>query len=59
MRTPDCGLPIKLVVARQLRSDGGMRKRLMVKHSSNPSRKLFAVAGHSCSSLAGSRIRWR
>jgi hypothetical protein len=47
MRTPDCGLSIKLVVARQRCSDRGMPKRLMVKHSSNPSRKLFAAAGHS------------
>ena len=54
MRTPDCGLSIKFVVARQRCSDGGMPKRLMVKHSSYPSRKLLAAAGHSCSSQSAS-----
>ena len=53
-RTPDCGLSIKLVVARQRCNDGGMPKRLMVKHSSNPSRKLLAAAGDSCSSQSAS-----
>ena len=37
IRTPDCGLSITLVVARQRCSDGGIPSRLMVKHSSSPS----------------------
>jgi hypothetical protein len=36
MRTPDCGLSITLVVARQRCSDEGIPKRLIVKHSSSP-----------------------
>jgi len=54
MRTPDCGLSIKFVVARQRCREEGMPRRLMVKHSSSPSRRLLAAAGHSCSNTARS-----
>jgi hypothetical protein len=38
-RTPECGFSIKFVLARQRCSDGGMFIRLIVKHSSIPSRQ--------------------
>ena len=42
-RTPDCGLSIRFVVARQRWRLGGTSARLIVKVSSNPSRKLAAA----------------
>ena len=45
--TPACGLSMRLVVARQRCSEAGSPSRLMVKHSSRPSRKLAAAAGQS------------
>ncbi len=41
-RTPDCGLSMRFVVARQRWRLGGTSARLIVKVSSNPSRKLAA-----------------
>ena len=46
-RTPALGLSMMLVVAKQRHSDGGTPKRLMVKHSSAPSRNAAAAAGQS------------
>src|SRR5437870_12584862 len=48
MRTPACGLSIMLVVARH-RSTGWQLEPVdrEMKHSSNPSSKLAAAAGHS------------
>ena len=43
--TPDCGLSMRFVVARQRWRLGGTSARLIVKVSSNPSRKLAAAAG--------------
>ena len=45
MRTPEWELSMMLVVTKQRCSEGGTSSRLMVKHSSNPSRKLAAAAG--------------
>ena len=45
--TPAFGLSTMLVVARQRCNDGGSPSRLMVKHSSRPSRKLAAASGQS------------
>ena len=46
-RTPALGDSTMFVVARQRCSDGGAPRRLMVKHSSMPSRKLTAASGQS------------
>ena len=45
MRTPEWGLSITLVVAKQRCSEGGTSSRLMVKHSSSPSLRLAAAEG--------------
>ena len=45
IRTPECGLSMMFVLARQRCSEGGTSRRLRVKHSSSPSRKLAAAAG--------------
>jgi len=49
IRSPDCGLSIQLVVARQRCSEDGMLRRLVVKHSYN-----LAAEGDSCSSQSAS-----
>src|ERR1017187_10721410 len=60
MRIPACGLSMMLVVARQRCNLGGTPSRLMVKHSSSPSRRLAAAEGYSVSSHSASlRIRAR
>ena len=58
VRTPDCGLSITFVVARQRCRDDGIPQRLSVKHSSSPSRRLLAAAGDSCSSQSASAVRF-
>src|SRR5215472_18690263 len=46
-RTPPFGLSIRLVEAKQRCSEGGTSRRLIVKHSSIPSRRLAAASGCS------------
>ena len=54
IRTPDCGLSIRLVVARQRSKEAGTPSRSKVKHSSNPSRKLAAAEGYGSSNQSAS-----
>src|SRR5215472_12627631 len=53
-RTPECGFSITFVLARHRCSDGGTSNRLIVKHSSMPSRRLSAASGCSRSSHCAS-----